>query len=87
MRIIIDCNPFLTTSHAYYIEDFSDRVENIETISNDFLVEHIANRAKTMGVKYIGLQGLNNYCEGIKEDLQAKMATEYANNDIEIEVI
>ena len=87
MRIIIDCNPFLTTSHAYYLDEFSDKVENIETISNQFLVEHIANRAKAMKVNYIGLQGINPYCENIKEQLQIAMTTEYANHEIEIEVI
>ena len=87
MRIIIDCNPFVTTSHVYYLADDSNAVSNIETVSNEFLIEHISARIATLHLGYVGLQGIDTYCEKVKEDLESKLATNYSINNVEIEVI
>ena len=87
MRIVIDCNPFLTASHVYYIGDLDNSVSNIETVSNSMLIEHVVARAGALGVNYIALSGSLPYCDGIKEKIQNRMITEYGNKNIEIEVI
>lgn len=38
-------------------------------------------------IKNIKLTGPTEYCVGLKEQLETKLALEYAINDIEIEVI
>ena len=75
------------TQHAYYLADDSNSVSNIETISNTLLIDHISARANLLGIKYIGLQGIEGYCQKIKEEIQSKLVMEYGNNNIEIEVI
>ena len=45
--------------------------------------EHLLNWL----IKNIKLSGPTEYCMGLKETLESKLALEYANNDIEIEVI
>ena len=87
MRIIIDCNPFLTASHVYYVGDSDSSVSNIQTVSNSMLIGHVVARAEALGVNYIALSGSLPYCNGIKEEIQNKMITEYGNKNIEIEVI
>ena len=76
----------MATSHVYYIEKNDNSISNIETVTNTFLAEHVSARANLLNIEYIGLQGMKDYCEKIKEDIEDKLIVEYGKK-ITIEVI
>ena len=43
--------------------------------------------ASDIHINSIKLSGPEEYCEGIKENIEKQLATEYANNNITVEVL
>ena len=81
--LIIDCTAFLLHL-AVYALDADGEVFQKEYMSADSIAGYAA---ANKGIKNIKITGPTEYCLGLKEELQTKLALEYANNDIEIEVI
>ena len=81
--LIIDCTAFLLHL-AVYALDADGEVFQREYMSSDSIVGYAA---ANKGIKNIKLSGPTEYCMGLKEELETKLALEYAINDIEIEVI
>jgi hypothetical protein len=81
--LIIDCTAFLLHL-AVYALDADGEVYQREYMD---VADAIDYAVAQKDIKNIKLAGPTDYCLGLKEELQAKLALEYANNDIEIEVI
>ena len=81
--LIVDCTAFLLYLAVYAVDGDG------EVYKRDYMsAEDIPGYANTnRDIKTIKLSGPTEYCMGLKEELETKLATEYANNDIEIEVI
>jgi hypothetical protein len=88
--IIVNCGPCdsgrtLVIVDPEYPEQALNYNIGISTDLTDFICSRIAILKNK--VNYIGLQGPMEYCLNYKEDIENKLALEYANNNIEIEVI
>jgi hypothetical protein len=81
--LIIDCTAFLLHL-AVYALDADGEVYQKEYMSAED-IPAFANTNKD--IKSIKLTGPKEYCMGLKETLENKLALEYANHNIEIEVI
>ena len=51
------------------------------------VIDDLASYAVLKGAEKIILQGNTDYCLGIKEEVDKKLATEYANKNILVEVM
>ena len=67
---------------GYITDETGNIVETGRTVIDD-----LADYAVLKGVERIILQGNTDYCLGIKEEVDKKLATEYANKNIIVEVM
>ena len=81
--LIVDCIGFLLKFAVYAIVADGD-VYQREYMSAEDIVKYVATNHD---IKNIKLTGPTEYCMGLQEELKTQLALEYANNDIEIEVI
>ena len=81
--MLIDCTGFVL-EHSVVVQD--EGVRGFKEIAQ-LPTSELANFAITRNVDKIILTGISEYCFGIKEEIHNQLVTEYANNDIEIEVI
>ena len=83
--LIVDCSNF-ALEHGIHIVDPTGETVGIMHLPTSELSNFIANDSRITSVK---LAGITEYCNGIKEEIENKMATEYAKNirKVEIEVI
>lgn len=82
--IIIDCSGF-TLGHNALIVDADNNVIHSDLIHHDNVIDY------AMGVEWpissIKIAGPGSFCYALKEEIETKLATEYANNKITVEVI
>ena len=80
--IIVDCSGF-PLEHEIFVQTNMDEFKKVATLPLD----EVAGYANAIGVNKILLNGELNYCLGIKQEISKSLITEYANNNIEIEVL
>lgn len=81
--LIIDCSTFQLIPSTYLVNEDTGEIVSIEHIT----IDNIPSFAAMEDVDKIKLSGPTEYCIGLKEKLENKLALEYATNKIEIEVI
>ena len=81
--LIVDCSTFQLIPGTYLVNEDTSEVVSIEHIA----VDNLPAFAAAEGVNKIKLSGPTEYCLGLKEKLENKLALEYAVNNIEIEVM
>jgi hypothetical protein len=83
--LIIDCSNF-ALEHGVHIVGPDGKTAGLMHLPTTDLASFILNDSRISGVK---LFGPSEYCYGIKEQIEIKLALEYANNmrKIEIEVM
>ena len=81
--LIVDCSTFQLIPSTYLVNEDTSEVVSIEHIA----VDNLPAFAAAEGVNKIKLSGPTEYCLGLKEKLENKLALEYAVNNIEIEVM
>ena len=83
--LIADCSNF-ALEHGIHIVDGNGDIVALMHLPISELSNLIAHDTRISSVK---LHGATEYCYGLKEDIENKVALEYANNkrNIEIEVI
>lgn len=83
--LIIDCSNF-ALEHGIHIIDPNGKTAGLMHLPTTELTDFIMSDSRIQGVK---LFGATEYCNGIKEQIENKLALEYANKarKIEIEVI
>ena len=81
--LIVDCIGFLL-KFAVYAIDADGEVYGRDYMSAEDIAKYAA---ANQDIKSIKLNGPTEYCMGLQEELKTQLALEYANNDIEIEVI
>jgi hypothetical protein len=67
---------------GYITNEAGDIVE-----TGRIMIDDLADYAVLKGAEKIVLQGNTDYCLGIKEEIDKKLATEYANKNIIVEVM
>lgn len=67
---------------CYITNEAGDIVE-----TDRIVIDDLTSYAVLKGAERIVLQGNTDYCLGIKEEVEKKLATEYANKNIKVEVI
>ena len=67
---------------GYITNEAGDIVE-----TGRIMIDDLADYAVLKGAEKIVLQGNTDYCLGIKEEVDKKLATEYANKNIIVEVM
>ena len=83
--LIIDCMSmnFLLQLAVYALDGDGEVYKQQLMDANDIIAYTATNR----DIKNIKIAGPTEYCLGLKDELENKLALEYAVNDIEIEVI
>ena len=81
--LIVDCSTFQLIPSTYLVNEDTGEVVSIEHIT----IDNIPSFAAMKDVDKIKLSGPTEYCIGLKEKFENKLALEYAINKIEIEVI
>lgn len=71
---------------AEYTGYITDETGNIVETGR-IVIDDLADYAVLKGAEKIVLQGNTDYCLGIKEEVEKKLATEYANKNIIVEVM
>ena len=80
--LIVDCSGF-PLEFCTYLTDTVGQIQQVKSIP----ASEIAGYAYTSGVNAIYLQGPEEYCFGLKEEIANQLVTEYSNKHIEIEVM
>lgn len=81
--LIVDCTAFLLHLAVYALNADGEVYQKEYMSAEDLPAFAAANK----DIKNIKLSGPSEYCMGLKETLENKLALEYANHNIEIEVI
>ena len=81
--LIADCSNF-ALEHSIYIVDPSGQVVALARLSSNELASYAANDAKIDGIK---LSGPEEFCLGLKEEIEKDLALNYASRNIKVEVI
>ena len=83
--LIVDCNGFIL-EHCAHIIDPSGAIVGLMHLPAAEIAEFVAHDSRISNVK---LSGITDYCNGLKEEIENKIALEYANKTrkVEIEVI
>ena len=80
--LVINPSGFPAEYTGYITNEAGDIVE-----SGRIVIDDLASYAVLKGAERIILQGNTDYCLGIKEEVDKKLATEYANKNIIVEVM
>lgn len=81
--LIVDCYMDFPLKHkAFILDNQFQIISTKEIFSSDIL-----NYAINNNVDNIKLSGHSEYCDGLKEQLEFQLTTQYSNNNIKIEVI
>ena len=81
--LIIDCSSFGTIP-SVYVTDPIGQIVDLKHLTLDIISEFAASDIRIDSIK---LSGPTEYCEGLKENIERQLATEYANNNITVEVL
>ena len=83
--LIVDCSGF-ALEHGIHIIDAAGNTAGLMHLPTSEIADFIIRDVRIGNVK---LSGPTNYCVGIKEEIENKVALEYANKTrkVEIEVI
>ena len=81
--LIVDCSSFGTIP-SVYITDPTGQIVDLKHLTLDNILEFAASDIRIDSIK---LSGPTEYCEGLKENIERQLATEYANNNITVEVL
>lgn len=81
--LIVDCSAFGIIPSVYVI-DLTGQIVDLKHLTLDNISKFVASDIRIDNIK---LSGPEEYCEGIKENIEKQLATEYANNNITIEVL
>lgn len=81
---MVDCNAF-DLKHTVYVVDEQSNFK-LNTAAS-IPVGQIAEYAAASAVDCIKIQGITEYNEGIKEQIEKDLALKYANKNIKVEVI
>ena len=80
--LVINPSGFPAEYTGYITDETGNLVE-----TGRIVIDDLADYAVLKGVEIIALQGNTEYCLGIKEEVEKKLATEYANKNIIVEVM
>ena len=80
--LIVDCSGF-PLEHSVYLVDEGGQTQSIMQLPTS----EIAGYANSTGVNKVYLQGAEDYCFGLSEEIAKQLSLEYSNNNIEIEVL
>lgn len=81
--LIVDCSSLGIIPSAYVI-DSTGQIVDLKHLTLDNISKFAASDVRIDSIK---LSGPEEYCEGIKENIEKQLATEYANNNITVEVL
>ena len=81
--LIVDCSSIGIIPSAYMI-DSTGQIVDLKHLTLDNISKFAASDVRIDSIK---LSGPEEYCEGIKENIEKQLATEYANNNITVEVL
>ena len=81
--LIVDCSSIGIIPSAYVI-DSTGQIVDLKHLTLDNISKFAASDIRIDSIK---LSGPEEYCEGIKENIEKQLATEYANNNITVEVL
>ena len=81
--LIIDCSSFGTIP-SVYVTNPTGQIVDLKHLTLDNISEFAASDIRIDSIK---LSGPTEYCEGLKENIERQLATEYANNNITVEVL
>lgn len=81
--LIVDCSSFGTIP-SVYVTDSTGQIVDLKHLTLDNISEFAASDIRIDSIK---LSGPEEYCEGLKENIERQLATEYANNNITVEVL
>lgn len=81
--LIVDCSSFGTIP-SVYVTDPTGKIVDLKHLTLDNISEFAASDIRIDSIK---LSGPEEYCEGLKENIEKQLATEYANNNITVEVL
>lgn len=74
-----------TLYHTIYTLDEVGTVIKVANVDTDNIVNYICQMAPKINA--VRLQGPTEYCFGFKSEIENKLALEYADHNIEIEVM
>ena len=81
--LIVDCSSFGTIP-SVYVTNPTGQIVDLKHLTLDNILEFAASDIRIDSIK---LSGPTEYCEGLKENIERQLATEYANNNITVEVL
>ena len=81
--LIVDCSSIGIIPSAYVI-DSTGQIVDLKHLTLDNISKFAASDIRIDSIK---LSGPEEYCEGIKENIEKQLAMEYANNNITVEVL
>ena len=81
--LIVDCSSIGIIPSAYVI-DSTGQIVDLKHLTLDNIPKFAASDVRIDSIK---LSGPEEYCEGIKENIEKQLAIEYANNNITVEVL
>jgi hypothetical protein len=81
--LIVDCSNFIL-EHAVHIVDEKGHSAGMLHLTIDDVVKFVSQDSRITNVK---LAGQTDYCYGVKENIEKQLATEYAINNVKVEVL
>ena len=81
--LIVDCSSIGIIPSVYVI-DPTGQIVDLKHLTLDNISKFAASDIHINSIK---LSGPEEYCEGIKENIEKQLAIEYANNNITVEVL
>jgi hypothetical protein len=81
--LIADCSNF-TLEHGICIADAAGEIVAVTHLPLDEIAKYAAADSRIDSIK---LSGPTEYCMGIKEEIENKLALEYADRNINVEVL
>ena len=81
--LIVDCSSLGIIPSAYVV-DPTGQIVDLKPLTLDNISKFAASDIRIDSIK---VSGPEEYCEGIKENIEKQLAMEYANNNITVEVL
>ena len=82
--IIVDCSSNFALEHGIHYFDTDNNLIKVTHLPTTEVAALVMSDNNITNVK---LSGDTDFCLGIKEEIESKLALEYANREIKIEVI